>query len=546
MRIIPLALFVAAALLPTTLCAQTPRWTNAFSIGAAGTETPTGIGADAARNVYLTSYNRVFDVPDPPSQILASWAPDGTARWTRTILSGAASSQASMSVDASGNVYIALTFSGDTARVDHGGDTLLDVPAAPGTTLIFMKYDATGELQWFHTSSCTDTVTIDGVAATPGGVWIAGTFNDSMAIGGTTLGSVGASDVFVTYIGGNSTYGRVMRAGGPGADICDDIAAHPDGGAVVTGRFSGTARFGEQSLSSNGTMNMFLVRYSSNGAATWARSDGGAAFAAAEIYAPTVMAVDRNGNSYVGLSYAGTVQIADLTINSVEEGDGLLVKYNADGMAQWAFPMGGALLQLVQGVACDLDANVYVGGYSQSLPEGSAFVVKLTPSGNRSWLQTNGAGDVMGAAEGGPICADAARNLIIAGNFSGQVRFGSRLLTSVGSTPTSTEGSDIYVATIGSTSGIAPEAHNADGVQDLFECVVRDGMIRIAPIGGATAPTVLDAGLYSINGARISAPAVESFEGSVRFDARALPSGPYLVVLRTARGNASYPVVIAR
>lgn len=546
MRITPLALLVVAALLPISLCAQTPRWTNAFSLGANGTELPTGIGTDAARNIYLTSYNLVFNVPDPPSQFLASWAPDGTARWTRTILTGAASSQANMSVDASGNVYIALTFTGGTARVDHGGDTFLDVPAAPGTTLLFMKYDSTGELQWFHTSSCTDSVAIGGVAATPGGVWIAGTFNDSMAIGGTTLTSAGRGDIFVAYIGSNSTYGHIMRAGGPSTDICDDIAAHPDGGAIAAGRFSGSARFGEQTLSSNGTVNMFLVRYSNGGTATWAHADGGAAFAATQLYTPTVVAVDRNGNSYVGISYAGTVQIADLTINSVEEGDGLLVKYGADGTAQWAFPMGGALLQLVQGVACDADANVYVGGYSQSLPEGSAFVVKLTPSGNLSWLQANGAGDVMGSAEGGPICADAASNLIVAGNFAGQIRFGSKLLTSVGSTPTSTEGSDIYVAVLGSTSGVEPAAQRTGGVQDLFECVVRGGMIRIAPIGGTTTPTVLDAGLYSINGGRISAPTAESAEGGMTFEARDLPSGPYLIMLRTARGIASYPVVITR
>ena len=68
-------------------------------------------------------------------------------------------------------------------------------------------------------------------------------------------------------------------AEGTSADKGLGIAAFPNGSSVVTGRFRTSATFGagepnESTLTSAGSLDIFVARYNADGSLAWARSAG--------------------------------------------------------------------------------------------------------------------------------------------------------------------------------------------------------------------------------------------------------------------------------
>ena len=94
---------------------------------------------------------------------------------------------------------------------------------------------------------------------------VTGYFEGTASFGDTTLTSAGGVDVFTAKLNRDGSYAWAKQAGGTGADLGLGITSLADGSLIVTGYFSGTASFGDTTLTSAGDRDVFTAVLDANG-----------------------------------------------------------------------------------------------------------------------------------------------------------------------------------------------------------------------------------------------------------------------------------------
>jgi hypothetical protein len=259
--------------------------------------------------------------------------------------------------------------------------------------------------------------------------------------------------------GGGTAPALAISLGGAGADQILAMVSDPSGNVYVAGSFSGTADFdpgsGVTALTSVGTSDLFLARYSSTGALVWADRIGGTGSETV-----TALARDAAGNLYLGGGFSGAVDFdpgaGNQSLSSVGPEDGFVAKYSAEGALTWVRRFGGAAADEVRSLAIDPAGNVdavgVFSGTANTLPAAGPSIVSNGTSTDGFVLSFDPAGTVRWAfAVGGPgdDAAEAARitaggTLVVTGEYSGTAAFSPGApsaghLTSLG-------GLDVFIA----------------------------------------------------------------------------------------------------
>ncbi|WP_437679122.1 SBBP repeat-containing protein [Sorangium sp. So ce131] len=330
-----------------------------------------------------------------------------------------------------GTVIIAGTFQNN---VSFDGNQLNSVG---GSTDIFVaKLDSDGNLLWLGHIGGMGVDAVHGLSVDrDGGVFIAGTIVNRVTIFDETLGAGGGEDIFVAKI---SPDGRLLwsRAyGDTSTQRAQDVAATPDGGAVVVGSFSGTVNFGRGSRLSS-SQDAFMVKLDAEGNTSWDR-----------VYGDTLdqeftaVAAGDDGKIYVAGGAAGTIGLGGEPLSSADDTDVVVAAFGADATTLWRDMYPGEGPQKALGVAVDGAGNVLVTGQfrgditiggTRLVAAGGedAFLVKLKPSGKSAWVKHFG-GTMDQIPEA--VAVDALGNIALTGTFAGTMTFGQDvLMTSVG------------------------------------------------------------------------------------------------------------------
>lgn len=199
-------------------------------------------------------------------------------------------------------------------------------------------------LAWVkHVGACDG----GGVAALPdGGFLVCGAFWGTTTFGQgeaeeTTLRSGGQRDIFLARYRGDGTLVWARRAGGSGDDMANAVAATPDGDALITGKFFGTAAFGfggggVRAITAAGKYDVFVARYRSDGSCAWAARAGGPRWDQG-----TGIAATPDGGALVAGYYwdaatfgAGEKDQSDLPADGPK--GYFLARYRPDGTLAWA------------------------------------------------------------------------------------------------------------------------------------------------------------------------------------------------------------------
>ena len=98
-----------------------------------------------------------------------------------------------------------------------------------------------------------------------GNAYVTGHFLGTANFGSTNLTSSGSDDVFIAKLSNSGSWQWVVKAGGSSSDKGFGIAVDSNGNAYVTGHFLGTATFGNTSLTSGGSQDIFVAKLSTNG-----------------------------------------------------------------------------------------------------------------------------------------------------------------------------------------------------------------------------------------------------------------------------------------
>ncbi len=382
------------------------------------TFTSIGVGA----NLYIVKYDSLGNV---------LWAVhDGTG-------SGNAYGK-DIFVDPLGNIYITGDFHG-TATF---GSTTLSISNNALAGLFVVKYNAAGTLQWAVHGECTSTIGVTSIARDlSGNLYITGHFSDTATFGSTVLTNY-ALNVFVVKYNSAGTVQWGVK-GGPtfypanGVDIAIDLS----GNIYVTGYFSqGSAIFGTFTLPNSGSADLFVVKYDPSGTVLWAVKGGGAlSDRGASID------LDGIGNIYVAGMFEGFALFGSTTLSSNGNDDILVVKYNSSGAVLWANNFGGSLDEWASVIKTDGSGNSYIiGEFWGSINFGSTA---FTSSGNRDVLvaKLDSLGNELWAVKAGGllhdwgqgIAIDINGELYITGWFDGSANFGNFNLSASSGTTSS-------------------------------------------------------------------------------------------------------------
>ncbi|ERJ57861.1 hypothetical protein M472_16255 [Sphingobacterium paucimobilis HER1398] len=241
-------------------------------------------------------------------------------------------------------------------------------------------------------------------------------------------------------------------------------AVDASGNVYVVGQFEGTnvdfdPGSGAYLMSSTGGQDIFVQKLDANGNFLWARRYGSATDDVA--YG---IALDNMANVYLTGRFTQTVEFDPSTVlTSKGAADGFVLKLSTEGDFIWAKQMGGTGFDIANGIAVDVDGDVYTtgsfvgtadfdpgSGVYNLVGQGSTtdiFVQKLDRDGNFVWAigmggPTNDVGYSLGV--------DAAKNVYVTGNFTGIATFGNVTLNAG-----TTGARDIFVTKINANGTVS-------------------------------------------------------------------------------------------
>jgi hypothetical protein len=292
--------------------------------------------------------------------LVARLAPDGQVAWQRRIGSGSDEAILSIEVDAAGDVYATGIF-GDAIDTGCAGGPI--IPQTNQNAFLVKLAGDSGDCVWDrHLASdnavAADDILLDG----DGNVYLVGVFGGTVSLGGPKgiHSTAGQGDVFVAKYSADGAPIWSARHGGGGQDVARRIALAPDGTVVVAGEFGGTASFGTGDLGSAGSQDAFVARFSPGGAPTWSARIGGGGFDIADG-----VAIGADGALFIAGRFSQTVDFGGgLMLSAVSEAtDGFLLRLTPEGAPSWVRALAGAGEDAAQTVAVGGDGDPVVSGF---------------------------------------------------------------------------------------------------------------------------------------------------------------------------------------
>jgi uncharacterized delta-60 repeat protein len=233
------------------------------------------------------------------------------------------------------------------------------IPAAEDIYLL--KYDAVGTLEWRRNTGGSDSDHAHALQQTS---------DDGYIIAGWTKSfGAGDADAFLLKYDSYGILSWSVTAGGGGSDIISAIQQTADGGYIAAGK---TESFGA------GGSDVFLIKYESTGAISWAKTAGGSG----DDFARSVRQTADDGYIVAGFT----------TSYGAGANDVLLIKFDSAGVVEWARTAGGANHEYGYSMQITYDGGYVVAGHTYSYDEGdrNGFLLKYDSSGALSWAWSIG------------------------------------------------------------------------------------------------------------------------------------------------------------
>lgn len=358
----------------------------------------------------------------------------GTAAhlWSRGFGSVAGEYAWGVDVDAAGSTFVAGYFSG---TINLGG---ADLTSAGNTDIFVAKYSPGGTHLWSQRFGGTSyDYAMDLCVDAQGKVLVTGYFQGTANFGGADLTSAGSYDVFVAKFSSNGVHNWSLRQGGTSSDYALRIASDGLSRAVITGYFQGTTNLGGAALTSAGGSDVFLAQYNSSGSHAWSQAFGGTGDDQAQG-----LGTDGTGTVVMTGAYSATASFGGASLTSSGSRDIFVARYSSAGVHEWSRGFGNTLSDYGKDVGIDGSGNVVLtgyfygtvnfGGWPLTNPSGSdVFLAKYNASGTHLWSR-NFSGTSSNYAWSVDITADGS--LLLAGEFWGTANFGGSDLTSTGYT----------------------------------------------------------------------------------------------------------------
>lgn len=341
------------------------------------------VAVDVAGNVYVAgSFRRTITLGGAPltaavrDVVVASFAPDGTHRWSKRF-GGAQADEASGITVAGGVVYVTGTVAGP---VDFG--TGIKPPAGGADPFVLTLASADGTVRTAFTFGSADADVVGDIVVGPtGDITVGGAFGRSpLNLGGghVLTGACG----FNAFVASFSSAGVVRWARGlaGAADACNGVSAltvDAMGNVAVGGFFERTTDFGGGPVTAGrvGFSAAFVASYTAVGAYRWSR-----VFGSADEADQTTkdLAVDATGAVIAGGYFQGRVDFGSGLVTAPARTGWITILDRVTGATRLARPFPLDTSSNVIAVAADSHGNPVVVAEADQLDFGMGAVLPAT------------------------------------------------------------------------------------------------------------------------------------------------------------------------
>jgi hypothetical protein len=526
--------------------AQAPSWPWAKNAGGSGTDFGHGTCADAAGNTFVTGgYNSSaisfgtssFTNSDGYDFFLTKYDASGAVVWSKTASGSSNDIGYAVALDPSGNIYVVGSSNSATLTF---GTTILHL--AGYDDIFVVKYDASGNLLWAKSAggSANDVgqgISVDGT----GNIYITGYFEStSMTIGSSTLSNTGTDNIFIAKYDASGTPVWAKKAGASGSDRGNAISTDAAGNSYITGSFTSTScPFGAISLNNSGGLDMFFTKYDAAGNVKWARKSTGVSNEAG-----SGVSLDAYGLPHLLGNYnSSTMTLGSITLTLVSYDDAFVAKYDTAGTVLWANTAGGNKNDIGTGIGVDADGSTLIAGYfaSASMAFGSTSIANIGIN-NMFTAKYDFAGNLVWAKSAGGTGDDHVNAIGV--NWHGEAYITGSYTSSPcpigGNTLSNSGGSDMFVAKLGTATGIlethkeaelfsiAPNPNNG-----VFKIILKESSYSEEPIL-VTVSDILGRTLQTI-----------TFNGNtLQLDLSQEPGGIYFVHVKAKELSSSLKMLL--
>lgn len=359
--------FFIILLLIWRICnAQTPNWEWAYCGGGNEHDMGRGITADAIGNIYTTgSFNS-------PTITFGSITLNNSGLSDAFVVKydalgnvkwvkkfGGTDRDAGFAVTTDSSGNIYVTGTYSSPLIIFNNDTLIN-----NGNIFIAKYDSSGNEIWATSTGGAGSGTPYSIAVDLfGNTCITGNYGGpTITFGNTILSNSGQSDVFIAKFSTNGAPWWAKKAGGSGSDEAYCIASDMLGNVYAAGNFwSSSISLDTATLVNGGQTNFYVVKFDPFGNMLWHKSATG--FSLFGSTAALGMTIDIAANVYITGIIIGSASFGLYGVSSIGSMcDVLIVKYNSNGTVLFAKRAGGINNEYGEGISRDVDGNLYVIG----------------------------------------------------------------------------------------------------------------------------------------------------------------------------------------
>ena len=400
--------------------------------------------------------------------------------WMKGFGNTASESISDVAVDASGNIYLTGSFTGS---ISVDGQS---VTSAGNTDFYVAKLSPEGSVLWFKSGGSSAVEEANAIAVDANGnVFVAGMSNDYTSFEGNSYPSLGGKDGFLLKLDTDGNFVFVRTIGCFNDDNAYDVVVDGSNNVIVTGHFNYALQVSSTSLfqTAKGANDAFLVKFDNAGAFLWTIPYA----SSAHDYGRRV-ACDNAGNIYLAGEFKGTINIAGSTLQSPNDMNVYIAKFNPSGEVQWAAQRGASGDDAVKALAVTSTGDVYLA-YKQS--NTNPYIAKYSASGtSQGTIAYSGSGTLDMA----DILCDTNGNIYITGNYSGTIEFGSTASTSSGS------GCDFYIIRYDSDGVINMRIFGNQNNANYIKSIAIDYANNVVAGGGFASSITMNSDTETSNG----------------------------------------------
>ncbi|HYD22956.1 MAG TPA: SBBP repeat-containing protein [Flavipsychrobacter sp.] len=564
-------LFIAFVLIHSLSSAQSIQW--ASRIGNIHSDKLTCVKSDGLGYIYIAGYfsdsikigtNNLsltyVAVPDSKEAFIAKLDSNGYCYWAKAGGQYFDDRVLGMDVDSLGNSVITGTF-WEGSGILFPPINITGYTYGAGDQCFILKLDPNGNPLWGNFvcgNQYGDDQGHDVAIDKKGNIYTAGFMTDSLLYcGGASVTAVNPNSgdhkycYWLSKMNKDGVFQWARTFGSLPWDpvtfkyIERDIAICVDesNGVYVTGGFDSTRKFGNDTFTTLGGYDCFVIKYDSFGTFKWATHAG----SNDDDWANGICS-DKNGNIYITGEHRDSLFMDTVLVKNYDKRDVFVFKMNAQtGKPYWGKRAGSDLgSERGNDVWADKNCNVYVCGDindgakfgdSLVLPVNGlgvqSFVARISTEGKWKWVKTGGGlGD---DDRGNAIVKGKGNQLYLAGFFRNAATYGSTQLTGAGSSDGffirmrdsmyKTTCVELSVQELqGQTAFISDPVPNPSN----GEATITYGL----PVGARSGTIAV----YGMTGQLLQTYTVSDRSNSVRVGSGNLPNGIYMYQLQTPSG----------